>query len=96
MKYIDRLKMSKDDKEAAAYELDNQAALNQLNIDLHEARRQSFDKQRELDKTIMATPFNTSNIIRIKREIAIANKTAQDIESLKQELFGEEAKTTAS
>lgn len=87
MKYIDLLKQTKEQREEKEYELENDAALNQLLFDIHHAKKTSFDKQKELNAAIVAKPFNPGNILRIQREIALSNKTIEDLNKLKSELF---------
>lgn len=86
-KYIDLISQSKENIEKEQLELDNEGALNQISQDLHAAKSKVVNKRRDLKVAKRQQPFNTANVIRIQRELALAQKDVADIEALKAELF---------
>ena len=86
-KYIDLISQSKEAIEKETIELENEAALNQLNHDLHSAKTKVSNAKKSLLQHKRAQPFNVVNVIQAQRALALAEKDVADITAIKSELF---------
>jgi len=86
-KYIDLISQSKESIEKEQIELENEAAVNQLNHDLHSAKTRVSNAKKTVLQYKRAQPFNVANLIQANRALTLAEKDVADITAIKQELF---------
>jgi DNA topoisomerase IA len=86
-KYIDLISLSKEAVEKEQIQLDNEAALNQLNHDLHSAKTKVSNSKKAVLQHKRAQPFNVANLIQANRTLALAEKDVVEITAVRDELF---------
>jgi len=86
-KYIDLISLSKEAVEKEQIELENEAAVNQLNHDLHSAKTKVSNAKKQVLQYKRAQPFNVANLIQANRALALAEKDVTEITAIKAELF---------
>ena len=86
-KYIDFISQSKESIEKEQLDLENEAAENQLNHDLHSAKTKVSNAKKSVMQYKRAQPFNVANLIQAQRALALAEKDVAEISAIKSELF---------
>jgi len=85
--YAERLGQSKDEKDASMRAQDVRRAENSLNATIIDTEGQVTDANAAVNSALNVFPVNWANVVRVKRERAIAQDNLEQLNLLKSELF---------
>lgn len=89
-KYLERISLSKEKKDAAELEAIAEDAGIQLQADISAAKKAVRSAERELDGATGAVPFDSENYIIAKRSLVDSKQDLADLNELQNDLFAGE------
>lgn len=92
MKFLDLISVDEKTAQAAELQLTAKTAALQVDFDILAAQKKAGEAETSLAKTFKARPYSPAATVNAMRDLADANQTVTDLESLKAEYFSEDTK----